>query len=241
MSHFYNEAGQLVPPWTKGAYPSPSTILERVQGDPAAGLTARIGQEAADVHMGLAQERGTRVHKACELWVIYHITKGIGAEDAEEQAGNEALLHAPDWAYFRGFINWWETFNPEVLATEMFLINRTLKYAGTCDLIVRINGELWLIDIKTGVTRVKHGLQVKFYQEAWHNMVKFEGGTREPMRMGGLYLDPARACGYRYFKNPLGLLEYRESLASIKAHLGVHKWWAKKEPAKQPGGATWEL
>lgn len=238
MSHFYNESGDLVQPGP-GAYPSPSTILERVQGTPGAGLAARIGQEAADVHMELAAERGTRIHKACELWLIYHVTQGIG--EAREQAGNEALLHDGDWAYLDGFINWWETFNPELLATEMFLINHTLKYAGRCDLIVRIAGELWLIDIKTGMTMAKHGLQVKFYQEAWRDMVKAYPDVIEPMRMGGLYLDAKRACGYRYFKNPLGLLEYRESLASIKAHLGVHKWWAKKEPAKQPGGATWEL
>lgn len=224
MSHYYTPTGSLVDPWTPGALPSPSTILDIIKNDGIQAFISRVGEEVADEHMRNAQERGTRVHLACELWANNH-----GDPESRERAGNIALLQDGDWAYLDGFINWWETFSPELVATEAFLINRTLRYAGTCDLIVRLDGQLWLIDIKTGVTRVKHGLQVKFYQEAWKDMVKDTPDVQEPMRMAGLYLDAKRACGYRYFKSEHGILEYTEPLASIKAHIAVYRWWAKKE------------
>lgn len=220
MSHFYNEQGDLVPGWTKGCYPSPSTILDLIANPGIEAYRERLGSEAADEHMTIAQERGTRVHLACELWV----TNGY---DALSAATGAQLLEG-DERYFDGFINWWETFNPELVASEMFLINRKLKYAGRTDLVVRLDGHLWIVDIKTGQTRVKHGLQVKFYEAAYHNM------HSEHARQGGLYLDTKRASGYRYFKNEYGMLEYKESQAAIKAHLAVFKWWAKKEPIKKP-------
>lgn len=230
-SHYYSPTGELVDPWTPGAYPSPSTILDLIRNDGIDAFIARAGEEVAEAHMVNTRDRGTRVHKACEIYA------NTGDADL---AMIQANLEGQDFDFFLGFMNWCETFKPEIISTETFLINDTLKYAGTCDLIVRIDSKLWLIDIKTGMTRVKHGLQVKFYQEAYRDRVKAVTGTCEPMRMACLYLDAKRACGYRYFRSEYGMLEYKESLAAIKAHIAVFRWWAKKEPVKKPvEGIVW--
>ena len=238
-SHYYSASGDLVPGYTKGAYPSPSTILDIYKNEGILAFRARIGEEAADLHMVEAQERGTRVHKACELWA--------NSGDYEASA-NEALLKDGEWAYLDGFINWWEKYRPTLVKTEMFLENETLKYRGRTDLIVVLDGTVWVIDLKTGATRVKHGLQIKFYQAAYLDMVK--RGLVQPVpgkvRMAGLYVDKTRTCGYRYFRSPYGLLEYTESLATIKHHLMVFRWQQKKEPGsfglKAPveGEAVWK-
>jgi hypothetical protein len=58
--------------------------------------------------------------------------------------------HNPDiWQMFLRFVDFWEEFSPKLIETEVHLFSDELKVAGTCDLIVEINGELWLLDIKT--------------------------------------------------------------------------------------------
>ena len=53
------------------------------------------------------------------------------------------------WKMFLRFVEFWETTKAELLETEVFLYSDTLKVAGTCDLVCKINGELWVIDLKT--------------------------------------------------------------------------------------------
>jgi L-rhamnose mutarotase len=239
MAHFYDLQGNLVDPWQKDALPSPSTILDLIKHKGIDAFRARVGEEEAEAHMVAAQERGTRVHTACETWLANGNDAIKAAITADLRLGEEQ--------YLGGFINWWETFNPILIASEKFLINKTLRYAGRTDLVVILDGQLWIVDIKTGMTRVKHGLQVKFYAEAlkdmvMRNLVDVEGLSTKNIRMGGLYLDAKRACGYRYFKSEYGMLEYKESLSAIKAHLTVYRWWAKKEPVKSPereGDMAW--
>jgi hypothetical protein len=59
-------------------------------------------------------------------------------------------LYNPDvWQMFLRFVDFWETYNPTLIEAEVHLFSDEIKVAGTCDLIVEINGELWLIDFKT--------------------------------------------------------------------------------------------
>jgi hypothetical protein len=53
------------------------------------------------------------------------------------------------WKMFLAFVDFWESSGAELLETEVFLYSDTLKVAGTCDLVCKINGELWVIDLKT--------------------------------------------------------------------------------------------
>ncbi len=48
------------------------------------------------------------------------------------------------WIMFLRFVEFWEEFNPTLIETEVHIFSDVLQVAGTCDLIVEINGELWL-------------------------------------------------------------------------------------------------
>lgn len=219
-SHYYDLNGSLVDPWTPGALPSVSTILDRVKSDSYDAMVNRMGQEAADELMATAAARGTRIHKACELY----------AQEVAEPTGINitADLEDGDLPYVEGFDNWWDRYNPTLIATEKFVHSSKYKYAGRLDLIVELDGQRWIIDIKTGVDSVRHGLQLKMYQQADYEMT----GVRA--RMGVLALDAKRAVGFRNSRSPYGLMEFKEPWSPALAHIAVFKWWAKKLPIKQP-------
>lgn len=224
-AHYYNQAGELVGPWTPGAWPSPSTILSRVRSYEYEALVAREGQEEADLLMERKAAIGTRVHKACELWVI----NGFNAA----KASKDASLLVEDLPYFAGFVNWWERNEAEhdlrlIGKPELFVESTKYKYRGTLDLPVELDSQLWIIDIKTGMDNVRHGLQLKFYQQAYYEM------TGRRARMGVLALTPKRSCGYRNSRSPYGLQEFKEPLRAILDHRGVDRWWSRKHQHKQP-------
>jgi hypothetical protein len=72
-----------------------------------------------------------------------------------EQAENFALGKAVDLTpeiegYVQAFDNFCYDFQPEFLYTEALVISRTYEYAGTLDAIVKIDGKVYVLDIKTG-------------------------------------------------------------------------------------------
>jgi hypothetical protein len=57
---------------------------------------------------------------------------------------------------------------PELIATEYHLFSDVYKYAGTADIICRINKKLWLLDIKTSNSlHTSYDLQLAAYAKAW--------------------------------------------------------------------------
>lgn len=48
------------------------------------------------------------------------------------------------------FHEWWDTVQPEVLSPERMMCSVTHNFAGTADLICRINGKITIVDWKTG-------------------------------------------------------------------------------------------
>ena len=56
----------------------------------------------------------------------------------------------PDvWQMFLRFVEFWETFKPTLIETEVHIFSDILKVAGTCDLIIELDNKRWLLDIKT--------------------------------------------------------------------------------------------
>ena len=49
------------------------------------------------------------------------------------------------WQMFLHFVDFWETEKPELIESEIHLFSDTHKVAGTCDLVVKLRGELWLL------------------------------------------------------------------------------------------------
>jgi hypothetical protein len=67
------------------------------------------------------------------------------------------------------FVDFWTTHKPELHASEIHLLNHTHKYAGTCDLVMMIDGKRYLLDIKTSNSvHTSYNLQLAAYATAWN-------------------------------------------------------------------------
>jgi ATP-dependent exoDNAse (exonuclease V) beta subunit len=85
---------------------------------------------------------------------------------------------------FLKFVEFWETFNPKLIETEVHLFSDELKVAGTCDLICEIDRELWLIDFKTSnQVHSTYPLQTAVYSQCYK-----ECYGKEIQRQGILWL-----------------------------------------------------
>ena len=97
---------------------------------------------SADYIVKKAAEEGTQVHELAEEYL-----NGVELNFLDERGRPQ---YNPDvWQMFLRFVEFWETHKPTLIETEVHLFSDELKIAGTCDLIVEINGELWLLDLKT--------------------------------------------------------------------------------------------
>jgi len=97
---------------------------------------------SADYIVKKAAEDGTKVHEMVE--------KYLNGEELRFLDKNDVPRYSTDiWQMFLRFVEFWETHKPTLIETEVHLFSDELKIAGTCDLIVEMNGELWLLDLKT--------------------------------------------------------------------------------------------
>lgn len=115
-------------------------------------LSSSVYGEVDQNVLRAAANRGTIVHEAIENYANY------GIEDIPtEYAG-----------YLDGFIAFWKDYKPELVATEYRMYHKYLMYAGTSDLLVVIDGEMWLIDNKTSykVETMLTRIQLEAYDKA---------------------------------------------------------------------------
>jgi hypothetical protein len=121
--------------------------------------------------------RGTDVHALAEDLV----------------AGREVAVpeHLAD--YVEGYVAWLDLWQPEVVWTERPVANRRWWYAGKPDAIVRIGGDVWLLDWKTA--RGIYGdnaIQTAAYANAEFSVTP--EGDEEPMphidRLGVVHITP---------------------------------------------------
>ena len=77
--------------------------------------------------------RGTDVHALAE-----RIVHGAEVDVPEHLA-----------AHVQGYVDWLDKSGAEALLTERPVASRQWRYAGTFDLIARLDGKTWLLDVKT--------------------------------------------------------------------------------------------
>jgi hypothetical protein len=77
----------------------------------------------------------------------------MGRPHRMEECREDLAAHG-EQAFAARFDEWWDLYQVEPLAPEITVWNSTVGYAGTLDLVARINGRICLIDYKTkGTTR----------------------------------------------------------------------------------------
>jgi hypothetical protein len=125
----------------KKTYPSVTYVLSYYpKGKHFEEWLKKVGY-AADYIASKAADEGTIAHNLAERYLL-------GEEITLMDKGNPKY-DLGVWKMFLRFVEFWETSGAELLETEVFLYSDTLNVAGTCDLVCKINGEIWVIDLKT--------------------------------------------------------------------------------------------
>lgn len=105
-------------------------VADREAGNADAAVAFLLGARNAGTD---GRERGSRIHAVLES-ILRHEPTAIQPQDQGAIAGARTWLNEHDVV---------------PLEIEAYLINETLGFGGTCDLIAEIDGDVWLLDWKT--------------------------------------------------------------------------------------------
>ena len=116
---------------------------------------------SADYIVKQAAQEGTQVHEMIEDYLNGKELNFLNS------LGNPA--YNPDvWQMFLRFVDFWETYNPKLIETEVHLFSDELKVAGTCDMVCEIDDKLWVIDFKTSNhLQTTYDLQTAVYAKCY--------------------------------------------------------------------------
>ena len=193
--------------------------LRKLGRGPAVAALKEIPWQARDE----AAIRGTDVHALAEQ--IIH--------------GQEVEVPDHLLAHVEGYVRWLDAFEVEPIITERPCASRQHWYAGTFDLIGRINGEVWGLDMKTssGVYG-ETALQIAAYMTAEFYVTEdgAESSLPEVSRMGVIH---CTEMGTQLF--PLGDHDDIDKAARIFRHaawVASNLSWVKDrvgDPIETPG------
>lgn len=133
---------------------------------------AEKGWDESQAIKSAAGDKGSKIHAA-----ISDMLKGktVKMEDKYVNNSTEQMeeLTVEEYEAVISFKDWFTEVKPKVLAFDYVVINERDGYAGTVDLKCEINGEVWLIDFKSGqYVWPEYELQVSAYKMADTDAIK---------------------------------------------------------------------
>jgi len=135
---------------------------------------------SADYIVKKAGEDGTLVHEMIEDY--------LNGKELNFMENGIPMYDPNIWQGFLRFVEWWETYKPTLLETEVHLFSDKIKVAGTCDLVCEIDGEVWVIDFKfSNNLQTTYELQTAIYSECYS-----ECFGKMPDRQGILWLKSSK-------------------------------------------------
>ena len=141
-------------------YPSVTTILQYMPKNKFFDTWLKDVGHNADYIMKKAGKEGTQVHEAAEKLVK-------GEEVSWMDDYGNARYSQIVWEMILKFAEFWNTYKPELISAEDFVWSDKYKYAGTADLVVKMDGQVWLLDLKTSNSIHKsYDLQLASYAKA---------------------------------------------------------------------------
>ena len=145
-------------------YPSVTTILQYMPRNQFFENWLKDVGHNADLIARHAAKEGTQVHEAAEDLVL-------GREVSWMDDYGRAKYSEITWIQICRFVEFWKKHKPKLISSEEFVYSDTHKYAGTADLLVEMDGEVWLLDIKTSKHLHKsYNLQLSAYATAMEEM-----------------------------------------------------------------------
>ena len=172
-SRYYQRNGQY--------YPSITYVLSYYpKGKHFEDWLKQVGYASEHI-VKKAGDEGTQVHNLCEDYLN-------GKECTFLDSYNKPKCNPDVWKMFLHFVEFWETYKPKLIETEVHLFSDEEKVAGTCDLIVEIDDELWVLDIKTSNhLQTTYDLQTAIYGKCYE-----ECYDKKPQRFGILWLKSSK-------------------------------------------------
>ena len=141
-------------------YPSVTTILQYMPKNKFFETWMKDVGHNADLIMRKAGKEGTQVHEAAEQLVE---GKEVSWMDDFGKAKYSQLV----WEMILKFADFWKTYKPELISSEQFVWSDKYKFAGTADIVCKMNDQVWLIDLKTSNSIHKsYDLQLASYAKA---------------------------------------------------------------------------
>lgn len=174
------------------------------------------GWDEAEAIKAAAGDKGSKVHKAIETLLS---DKPVRMEDKFTNPTTEQPeeLTAEEYEALCSFVDWFNAVKPEILATEISVINKEQNYAGTVDFVAKIDGKVWLIDFKTSQNVwASYELQVSAYKHALKKDVE------------GLAI---LQIGYKRNKNGW---KWNEVEDKFDLFLAAQKIWANEHGGEKP-------
>jgi len=197
-------------------YPSSTTILGASPNPYRATWRGNIGNREADRRLAEAQERGRRVHYACEV-----ILQGGGVVYEPEFTRKENFsaaeikkLHHYHGEYFLSlsdqnqylmayrWLQWVKIVKPRLLAVEATVYSDVYQVAGTLDVFVEVDPGTYfinagkpitiprkgriIIDFKTGQPNDDHIMQLASYYKMVLEQVHAQNNEPEDDLLGGM-------------------------------------------------------
>jgi len=151
---------------TGNYFPSASTILDAYPKGPEFFKWLKEKGGEADEIRDLAAAQGSFVHKCTELYDAGEVVSLVKADGTISCSTRE-------WNMFEKYVQFSQKYNPEVLYNELSLVDEELGYGGTLDRIIRIDGKIYLIDIKTSNNLHNHyWLQMSSYVNLFNKVVQ---------------------------------------------------------------------
>ena len=186
------------------------TVVDLVTGGNPSGAVDFL-ERAPARKWGAAAQLGTDIHGLVE--------KTNRGEDVGPQ-------HPDHQAFLDQYAKFLDAWQPEFLEVEATLWNHTLGYAGTCDGLCRLDGEIVVWDLKTGASGVwpETALQMCGYANA--EVIVDPDGTERPMpeiegavvlhlRPENFEVIPVRLGSdvFGVFRHLLGVLEWETEIS----------------------------
>ena len=121
------------------------------------------------------------------------------------------------WKNILKFDEFWKQVKPTLIESEIHLFSDEAKIAGTCDLVLEVDNEIWILDIKTSNSlHTSQDLQIAAYAKMWN-----ETFEEKVVRAGILWLKSSKRGPDKSGKKIQGKgWEVYESSRSIEENWG---------------------
>jgi hypothetical protein len=159
---FYARVNDVDVKW----YPSVTRIIKATSPTPPGLIAwyAKHGVEGANQLRDEAAERGTQMHILFERYMAGQTVEMTGLSEFH----SKALMSFDE--FFRKDV-------AEVYAVEMLLYSDRHEFAGTCDLVCKLNnGKIAIVDFKSGSSVYDdYAVQLEMYRLAWNEHAEAHG------------------------------------------------------------------